>query len=35
MRCAINDLDRYNGSLLLVDIEVESSSQKHPIKQRS
>jgi hypothetical protein len=26
---------QYNGSLLLVDIEVESSARKHPLKQRS
>jgi hypothetical protein len=25
---------RYNGSLLLMDIEVESLSREHPIKQR-
>ena len=26
---------RYNGSLLLMDIEVESSAHKHTLKQRS
>jgi len=25
---------RYNGGLLLTDIEVESSTRKHPVKQR-
>ena len=34
MRCDINNLDRYNGSLLLMDIEVESSARKYPLKQR-
>jgi hypothetical protein len=34
MRCDINNPDRYNGSLLLVDIEIESLSRKHPLKQR-
>jgi hypothetical protein len=26
---------RYTGSLLLADIEVEPSTRKHPLKQRS
>jgi hypothetical protein len=32
---AFAKLVRDNGSLLLVDIEVESSARKHPLKQRS
>jgi hypothetical protein len=35
MRYAINNPDRYNGSLLLTDIEVEPLARKYPLKQCS